>query len=76
MPIYKYKCSDCSELFETRVTASIIPECPQCASKDLDKQLSLFAVNKSVGQPAACGGCPAMADTGSCTDTVVPPCKR
>lgn len=63
MPIYEYICRKCSHGFEALVDSSGKAACPQCASEELDKQLSVFAAGKaSEGYSAgpsggACGGC-------------------
>lgn len=43
MPIYEYACRDCGHQFETLVRTGTTPECPQCHSIQLEKQLSVFA---------------------------------
>ena len=40
MPIFEYRCADCSKTFETFVTADRTPECPGCKSDKLTKLLS------------------------------------
>ena len=54
MPIFEYACQDCGTAFELLVRSDTVPECPQCHSHQLDKQLSVFAT-------AATGPGPAMA---------------
>ena len=63
MPIYEYHCSDCGHAFEALVRSSTVPECPSCRSKDLEKQLSVFATtgtstNAVPMMPSPCGSCP------------------
>ncbi len=61
MPIFEYVCKQCQHHFEAIVQGAALPECPTCASKELEKQLSVFAVGgKSAGLAArepvgACG---------------------
>ncbi len=46
MPIYEYRCEDCGETFEKRVSfseADLAPACPKCESKDTHKKLSTIA---------------------------------
>ena len=43
MPIFDYHCCDCDADFELLVMGSSIPNCPQCASQHLEKQLSRVA---------------------------------
>lgn len=61
MPIFEYVCRSCQKRFEAIVFPSTKPECPSCQSKELDKQLSVFAVNgkaEASAPPAGeCGGC-------------------
>lgn len=45
MPIYEYECRECQNRFELLVFASTSPECPECQSTDLEKLMSLSAVN-------------------------------
>ena len=59
MPIYEYACQDCGRQFEKLVRADTEPECPQCHSKQLKKQLSVFATTASAPDaiPAMAGPC-------------------
>ncbi len=70
MPIYDYRCSDCTHTFELFVQTSTVPMCPKCESLKLQKLLSVFAVGNSVAAPTpfcgtggggmgggGCGGC-------------------
>jgi putative FmdB family regulatory protein len=41
MPIYDYRCSACRQSFELLVRSSTEPACPHCASKALERQVSL-----------------------------------
>ena len=43
MPIYEYTCKGCGEEFETLVRSSTTPDCPECHSTELEKQLSVFS---------------------------------
>jgi putative FmdB family regulatory protein len=45
MPLHEYKCRSCSHVFEALVRGSDQPACPSCQSTDLEKLLSLFAVD-------------------------------
>ncbi len=46
MPIYDYKCLDCSERFEALILKNTpAPSCPKCHSAKLEQQISLFAVD-------------------------------
>lgn len=69
MPIFEYRCGDCSSRFEKivfRETEAL--ECPACGSRHLEKQISSFAV-QAAGQarPAEAGPCPCgAAQRGMC----------
>jgi putative FmdB family regulatory protein len=64
MPIFEYTCHDCHHAFEALVRASTTPECPQCHSTQLDKQLSVVG---KVGGPMSRDAAPvAMGPCGSC----------
>ncbi len=59
MPIYEYKCNDCSAGFEKITTSSSSEarvECPDCKSANVIKQISAANTIKTTGLPAA-GGC-------------------
>ena len=61
MPLYQYVCQDCEAEFETLVNRGEEPECPKCASTDLDKQPSM-------------PGMPQAKVDGGCGDLSLPPC--
>ena len=71
MPLFEYACKGCGNEFE-----KIVPrhdtsvECPRCASAQVEKQLSVFAVTSSQGSEQVestpgCGRCGA-AEPGMC----------
>lgn len=65
MPIFEYICQECQHEFETLVFGRDKAKCPQCQSKKLSPQLSVFAVAAKAPTGAAsptAGGC------GSCGD--------
>ena len=68
MPIFEYICKECEHEFEALVFGKQKAECPKCQSKELEPQLSVFAVSAKSGaatqpsMPAASGPC------GSCGD--------
>lgn len=67
MPIYEYVCGDCGHPFEALILGSERAECPECGSGDLEKQLSVFAVNDTEAPPPnPCEGCPRSEGPGSC----------
>jgi putative FmdB family regulatory protein len=43
MPLYEYQCNDCHKVVEVLVRSSEKPECPECGSVKLEKQLSIPA---------------------------------
>jgi putative FmdB family regulatory protein len=45
MPIYEFSCRSCAQQFETLVRTGDVPQCPSCAGQDLERIISLFAVN-------------------------------
>lgn len=51
MPLYEYHCDDCHKTVEILVRSSAEqPECPECGSGKLAKQLSLAASPAIAGQ--------------------------
>lgn len=76
MPIYEYKCSDCSEQFEVLVRSGTVAQCPSCLSQKLEKQLSVFSKGQGAltstlmpagtTLPGPCGSCGHPAGPGSC----------
>jgi len=57
MPIYEYKCDNCSSVFDKLVSMSNTDpiECPQCHSEQTRKLLSAFA--SSAGSSSGASGC-------------------
>lgn len=50
MPIFEYRCRDCSSQFELLLRKGTTPACPKCAGSRLDKLLSSLApAGKSAG---------------------------
>jgi putative FmdB family regulatory protein len=72
MPLFEYACRGCDHHFELLVRESTKLECPKCASSDLAKQLSVFAVSAPANAgardfgPAPCGACGDPRGPGSC----------
>lgn len=70
MPIYEYKCDKCEHRFEQLVKSMSGDNgvvCPECGSKKVAKQLSVFAARQ--GQTASAPpapGCHGCAEAGSC----------
>jgi putative FmdB family regulatory protein len=61
VPIYEYVCMACEEHFEELVRNGEEPDCPQCGTAKVRRQLSTFAAHGSTPQPSfggsAGGGC-------------------
>jgi putative FmdB family regulatory protein len=74
MPLYEYQCRACDHQFELLVRESTALECPKCTGKDLEKQLSVFAVSapssgtSRMAGPAPCGACGDPRGAGSCSN--------
>ncbi len=71
MPIYEYACGDCGHKFEALVRSGSTPECPTCHSKQLEKQLSVFATvagsqAAAPALPSPCDSCGHPGGPGSC----------
>jgi putative FmdB family regulatory protein len=64
MPIFEYVCERCDHQFEALVYGGKTAECPQCQSKKLAQQPSVFAMS---GKSSA-GASPSMGACGSCGD--------
>ena len=45
MPIFEYKCRACEHEYEALVLDAKTPPCPKCESQDIERRLSLFAVD-------------------------------
>jgi putative FmdB family regulatory protein len=64
MPIYEYRCAQCSEKFELFVRSAAqqaVPTCPKCGSIETRKALSLFGV----GEASRSSGASASSSCGS-----------
>ena len=63
MPIYEYTCKKCENKFEKLVRSMSSTEailCPECGSKQTERELSVFAVSADAGRSAPstrCQGC-------------------
>ncbi len=71
MPIYEYACRQCGHQFETLVRSGSRPECPNCRSGDLDRQLSVIATpvvngGAAAAAPGPCGSCGHPDGPGAC----------
>ncbi len=72
MPIFEYVCKECQHEFEALVFGKQKAECPKCQSKELEPQLSVFAVSAKSGatssMPAGpCGSCGDARGPGACS---------
>ena len=54
MPVYEFKCKDCSHVFEElrKIGDFDSATCPECKSVNTEKVFSLFA-----GSEKSCGSC-------------------
>jgi len=79
MPIYEYLCSSCGRSFEELARTMDDPEgliCPQCGSRKVERQLSVFAARQAEVERLSCGTtrcdgpdspcCPYRPNTGGC----------
>ena len=61
MPLYEYACQKCRSEFELLIRGNDTPECPECGSQRLEKQLSVPAAHMAGEQLPVCstpqGGC-------------------
>jgi putative FmdB family regulatory protein len=62
MPMYEYRCASCGKDFERYVATSAgVVACPACASGDVKRRLSVFALRNDGGLTASSmpsgGGC-------------------
>jgi putative FmdB family regulatory protein len=74
MPLFEFACRSCGHQFEYLTRADRVPSCPSCDSRELDKQLSTFAVNanglsrdRAATASGACGMCGDPRGPGSCS---------
>jgi putative FmdB family regulatory protein len=47
MPLFDFVCKSCQHEFETLVRPGSTPECPSCHGRDLERQVSTFAVDSA-----------------------------
>lgn len=74
MPIFEYICKECKHEFEVLVFGRDKATCPECKSKDLAPQLSVFAVSakgasasSSSTSAGPCGSCGNPRGPGACS---------
>src|SRR5215469_14546261 len=59
MPIYEFACPKCRKIYSflsKRMNPDRLPVCPKCGNKQLEKQVSRFAMTRGLAEPAAKGG--------------------
>lgn len=53
MPIFEFRCEKCNKRFERIVFGQdTVIECPECGSRDVEKEISAFAVRGETGKRA------------------------
>ncbi len=73
MPIFEYICKECNHEFEALVFGKDKAECPKCASKKLEPQLSVFSAvakggsSHAAAAPGPCGSCGDPRGPGACS---------
>jgi putative FmdB family regulatory protein len=74
MPIFEYICRECQNEFEALIFGQQKAECPKCQSKQLEPQLSVFAVSTKSGSASPmprsagpCGSCGDARGPGACS---------
>jgi putative FmdB family regulatory protein len=58
MPIYEFACPKCRKIFSflsKRLNPDRPPVCPKCGNRNLEKQISGFALTRGLAEPAARG---------------------
>jgi putative FmdB family regulatory protein len=60
MPIYEYKCQECGELSEFRISIQSDTEkltCKKCGSQMLDRKISVPSISSGRSEPISHGCC-------------------
>jgi len=58
MPIYEFACPKCRKIYSflsKRVNPERLPVCPKCGNKNLEKQMSRFAMTRGLAESADAG---------------------
>jgi putative FmdB family regulatory protein len=58
MPIYEFACPKCRKIYSflsKRLKQDRLPVCPKCGNKNLEKQMSRFAMTRGIGEPVGAG---------------------
>lgn len=53
MPIYEFRCQQCTKIsafFVRSINSPLEPVCESCGSQDLERRMSSFAMGKTTGQ--------------------------
>jgi putative FmdB family regulatory protein len=73
MPIYEYKCQDCGQISEFRITSQSQADaltCSKCGSRKLERKFSVPSISSGRSEPAghSCCGNPGYgcSQPGSC----------
>ncbi len=72
MPIYEYKCNDCGEVSEFRISVQSINDnlfCKSCGSQKLERKISAPVISSGRNVPTGqtcCGRNQRCSDAGSC----------
>lgn len=72
MPIYEYKCQECGNISEYRITSQSQVNsltCTKCGSQKLDRKISIPSISTGRSEPSAqtcCGRDQRCSDAGSC----------
>ena len=69
MPIYEYRCLGCGKEFELLTPTMNDPDdlaCTHCGSKDVERQLSVFAARQAEVERGGCNSCPAASSDSPC----------
>jgi len=66
MPIFDFACRECGRTFEELVRSDTVVSCPACASRQVERKLSLPARPAMAGKPADFSGLGPPADGGCC----------
>jgi len=56
MPIYEFACPKCRKIFSflsKRINPDRLPVCPKCGNKNLEKQMSRFAMTRGLAEAEA-----------------------
>lgn len=65
MPLFEFRCPDCTEVVELLVRRDERPPCPRCAGIRLERLISATAVGAASRSLPMAGGCPPI-DAGPC----------